>query len=194
MKKYFISLAIFVTSLFTISSFANAAPSNPYVSTSYGYQLDLKNTKKHQQQEYGYSQDDHGFVTGTIGAYLTPNTKVQLEYSKMKANGNIGATETTQQNINVVGILPIGRLFNTLDVYTLAGAGYTSLETENIKGKEESATAILGTGIEYQFNPTVSLISEVRTNYDVNINTWTPSATVGFKFDINGVVNSALGR
>ena len=190
MKKILSALALVIC---TACSFS-VANASPYFTTSYGYQLDLENTKKHQEQKYDYSQNDHGFVSAALGLPVSSNLLAQVEYSKMKASGNKVASETTQQNINVVGILPIGRLFNTLDVYTLAGAGYTSLEAENIKGKEESATAILGTGIEYQFNPTVSLISEVRTNYDVNINTWTPSATVGLKFDINGVVNSALGR
>ena len=84
MKKILSALALVIC---TACSFS-VANASPYFTTSYGYQLDLENTKKHQEQEYGYSQDDHGFVTGTIGAYLTPNTKVQLEYSKMKANGN----------------------------------------------------------------------------------------------------------
>lgn len=190
MKKILSALALVIC---TACSFS-VANASPYFTTSYGYQLDLENTKKHQEQKYDYSQNDHGFVSAAVGLPVSSNLLAQVEYSKMKASANKATSETTQENISLVGILPISRIYNTVDLYALGGAGYTSLKAENIKGKDESAIAILGAGLEYQVNPTISLLSEIRTNYDVNINTWSPSANVGLKINIDGVINSALGR
>lgn len=190
MKSLFISLML-ITTTFTILTACTkeAQASDLYLTTSAGYQWAQSNTEKHQEQAFGYSQDDHGLVGAAIGTQIDTNLFTQIEYNNIKASGNNATNVTTQQNINLVGIVPIFNLAKSTDIYVLGGAGYTWLKGDNVQ-REESATALLGAGLKYVINPSVNLISEVRTSYDVNHNYWQPSATVGVNVNLTKIMNS----
>lgn len=190
MKKYILS---FFTAASLLAA-SNVALAYPYVAISSGYQLTNDNTKKHQEQAFGYSQEDHGLVQVAVGySNVLPNVNIQLEYTNVLASGN-PVSSTKQQNISLVGLVPITRLGGSVDLYGLAGAGYTYLEGDGITGKEEDALTIVGAGLEYILNPTVSLVSEVRTTYSINHNYWQPQVLAGAKINLNSVFNNALKR
>ena len=180
MKKLLIlgSLA----SILGLSSTAFATDFKPYVNTFTGYQLDPSNTKKHQEQDSGFSQDDHGLVGVAVGSPLKNGYSVQVEYSQIKASGNGSSSKTTQDSYAVVGV----KDFNTnysFTPYVLSGIGYTKIEGKNSTSTEQPFISV-GGGVKYAFNDTLSAITELRGNYLTEGNYWQPQALVGVKINL----------
>lgn len=179
MKKIILALALAFTTVLAFTNPAYAAK-DVYLTTAVGYQLAPSNTKKHQQNAFGYSQDDHGTVSIAVGTRVAENVIAQLEYVNVKAAGNVATDRTDQENFNVVGLVPVAQLNDTASLYALGGVGFTSVDGSGVHSYD-SAQAIIGGGLDYRLNKSVSVIGEVRTNYDLKHNYWQPQAAVGIR-------------
>lgn len=180
MKKLLILGSL--VSVLSLSSTAFAMDFKPYVNSFTGYQLDPSNTKKHQEQDSGFSQDDHGLVGVALGTTVKNGYSVQVEYSQVKASGNGSSSKTTQDSYSVVGLKDFETKHN-FTPYVLSGIGYTEIEGKNSNSTEQPFISV-GGGVKYAFNGTLSAITELRGNYLTEGNYWQPQALVGVKINL----------
>ena len=186
MKKFIILSAL--VALTGTSSFAFAEEtkySKPYMTTFTGYQLSPSNAQKHQEQSFGFSQDDHGFAGVAYGLPLKNGYTVQAEYSQVKASGNGATTETTQHDYLLIGMKDVAQLNESSKVYGLAGGGYSKLIGEGASSVEQPI-AVVGGGINYKVNDTVTAVSEIRGKYNTQTNYWQPQVVTGVKINLGG--------
>lgn len=186
MKKFLTLTAI------TLATISTTVMADTYLTAQGGYQWSPDNTKKHERQQHGYSQDSHGFGTVALGTQVSSNAYAQVEYSNVKASGNNATAETKQQTISLVGIVPVTRVAAT-DVYALGGAGYTYLTGDNVQ-KEESSVGIVGLGLRKDLNDTVAFVTEARGQYNLVHNYWQPQVTAGLRINLDQLVKTTSSR
>ena len=150
-----------------------------YTTVSAGY-LFNETDKKHRVLD----SEENGIGAIAIGySGVLQNTNVQLEYYKSHGQINTAAIwqDVKQHDLNIIGIIPVANVANGFDLYGLGGIGYTYLTGAS---ETESSNAIIGGGLEYYTTPKVSLVTEVRTNYNIPKNYWQQVFLVGLKFNL----------
>ena len=163
-----------------------------YVNVAGGYQWSPDNTSKHQNQSSGFAQKEHGFVNAAVGIPVHPLVDLQLEYAQNKASSKAGVSGK-QETTSLVANIPVWQPVKALTAYGIVGAGYTQVKS-SVLGKAESATGILGVGVNWKLNPSVTLLAEGRGQYVGTDNYWQPQALVGVKVHPYQVFKNATGK
>ena len=180
MKKIFLGAIALGLSL---TAFAKEDYSQPYMTIFTGYQLSPSNTKKQQLEDFGFSQDDHGFVGVAYGLPLKNGYAIQAEYSQVNASANGSTSESTQKDYAILGLKDVAKLNETSKVYALGGVGYSKLNGESVNSVE-NPLVIFGGGVNYKVNGSVTAVSEIRGQYNTKTNYWQTQVVTGVKINL----------
>lgn len=193
MKKYLLAVLAFAsamafTSVANAESFADKLNFTPKV----GYQFEVSDTKNKQIDSIGTYQKNQATYGVEVAYDLDQATKLGIEYLR------------TDSNIDSYQVGVIGTRTITGPFYATGGLGYYNLDgtkqtvhggvvngnpvitgVEVTGGKIEGAYLNFGVGAKKQLTDAVALKAEVRGQYLMNHDQWTPVALIGLELRTN---------
>lgn len=189
-KTLLISLSLIALAFVGCTQKTEAA-STPYVTVAGGYQWSTDNAQKHQVADSGTYQKDHGLVNAAVGTKVN-NVNVQVEYSQVKPKVQNADVSGKQETVALVAQVPAYTINSKVNTYGVVGIGYTDMSVGS--WNTESAVGIVGAGVEWKANKTVSVLAEGRAQYVETNNLWQPQALLGVRINLNQLTSNVLGR